>query len=1260
MKRAVWGITVAGVFVFSLLANAQSAGPGVPDTATVRGESLQTRKRLLEAEQKLLNNLPTEAADDLQRILDECGDDLISLDNKQFQAARYYVHALLAKLPADARQAYQDRIQQPAQQLLDQAQRERDTRPLWLLLDRYFVSRPAEDGLLLLGDLLFERGDFRVAENIWRRLLPDGGADIPYPAAKTDPALVHARIILAIIFQNDMERAQRELAVFQTRHPNATGTFAGQTGPLAKTLQAYVDSPPRMPPPAGGATAWPTYGGDGARTGRVADGIPNAWPARPTWTKPDEGFDRTAIPASPRAPFGHPVIARGEIFVANGTSVFAFDLHTGKRTRTTYTAALNFGAHPLARASHCTLTVADGLLYARVGPPLVRPPEPQSSGRYVPDSAIVCLSLKTDGKFTELWKLFPPEEDKVATAWEGAPLIHNRRLWAVYAKFDAGRIIHTLACYDPADSEKPPLRPVWTVELCENTQPNLERTRHELLTLAGRNVVFCSNTGAIVAIDAISGRRAWAFRYPRSQKALSSAGNDPTPAVACDGRVFVAPADGEGIYAFDANSGRLLWESGTTENARILGIARRRLIVAVAGPYRSLRGLNLETGSHRDGGWMRGTDLLSHGQGIVSDHAIVWPSREGLYFLNPHNGLPYGEPLTSGLRHHFGHVAYAEGMLVVVMANQIWAYRAQNATLPARPEAPPRERFDIAMDRVETAIAQGQLQSAKALLADIARSDLPPPWRAFAVARMVQLAPPARRREQWPAELRQLLQPQLLREWILTPHGIPVTLEQWVNQKLGEASAPVSSRPTAPAGNFCPPVLGEKPAIEQSILLPPGVYPLQWLPGGGPPQQIFAAGAQHILAYPLDRHRPRRHYDTVDVLTHVAEYPGGFLATGPYTVALYGTDPQPQWLFRLPMTDRLPTETPFRYRNGQEPDRPHLSSFALAGEWLVARWGERHLIAWDLAARRVAWVLNADGSPGYEAHAYPRAVRFGPQVCVCDKFVLVQRSDGKRWWVDLLTGRPVIQPALGEHTALTPWLHPPTRVGSHGLLFSDGPGLVRFAHLGHRVRWSFETEFTEGFTGEPAQTRVWGQQLFVAIRRNHGVEIERVNMANGQAVWSNPVFVDAERLNLAAAAADADTLYLPTRNKLVAVTQRSGKTVWERELPDCPAGWIVVPVGDERLLVYGAEGRPQEPPEAVLRRLLPSFRREPFVWRLPGWCATLYDAWIARSVPVVVVDATTGQRIAGWEIPARGPIVTAAFHRNAAVFATGDRIVWIK
>ncbi|MCS6864923.1 MAG: PQQ-binding-like beta-propeller repeat protein [Gemmataceae bacterium] len=1260
MTRAGWGITIAGVCAVALLANAQSTMPGIPDAATLRGESLQTRKRLIEAEQKLLNNLPTEAADDLQRILDECGDDLISLDNKQFHATRYYVHALLAKLPPDALKAYQDRIHQPARQLLEQAQRERDPRPLWQLLDRYFVSRPTEDGLLLLGDLLFERGDFRLAETIWRRLLPDGGADLAYPRPQTDPAVVRARLILAIIFQNDIDRAQRELTLLQTRHPNAHGTLAGHTGPLAKTLQRYLDSPPQLAAMAGTTAAWRTFGGDVERSGRVPHGIPHAWPARPTWTQPDEGLDRPPLPSPSRTPFGHPVIYRGEIFVANGTTVLAFDLHTGKRTRPPYTAALNFAAHPAVRASHCTLTVADGLLYARIGPPLVRPPEPQSSGRYVADSAIVCLSLKTEGKFTELWKLFPPEDDKVATAWEGAPVVHNRRLWAVYAKFDAGRITHTLACYDPADTDKPPVRPQWTVDLCENTPSTLERSRHELLTLAGRNLVFSSNNGAIVAVDATTGRRRWAFRYPRTQKALSSAGNDPAPAVASDGRVFVAPVDGECIYAFDAESGRLLWESASTENARILGIARRRLIVAVAGPYRSLRGLNLETGSHRAGGWVRGTDLLTHGQGIVSDQAIVWPSREGLYLVNPDNGLPYGEPLTSGFRNPFGHVAYAEGMLVVVMANQIWAYRAQNTTVPPRPDASPRERFDIAMDGVEAALTRGQVKAAIAGLAELAASDLPPPFRAMAAARMVQLAPPMLPREQWPDELRKVLQPELLREWILTPDGMPVTLEQWLNQKLGPLPTP--SPATWPAGAVAkldPPNLSDKPTIRHTIALPPGVFPLQWLPGSSTPQRIFAAGAKHIIACPLDR-SPSRHYATADIMTHVAEYPGGFVATGPFAVALYGTDPQPLWVFRLPVTERLPQASPFRYRNGQEPDRPHLSSFTLAGGWLVARWGERHLIAWDLEARRVAWVLNAEGTAGYEPYAYPRAVQFGPQLSVCDKFVVVQRSDGKRWFVDRLTGRPMMQPALGEHTALTPWLHPPPLAGSHGLLFSDGPGLVRYAQIGRRVLWSFETEYTEGFTGEPAQVRVCGQHAFVAIRRNHGVEIERINMTNGQAVWSNPVFVDTDRLNLAAATTDTDTLYLPTRDKLVAVAQRSGKTVWERELPDCPRGWTVTMASHGRLLVYPTEAITQQRPQAVFSRWLKSFRREPLVWRLPGWCGTLYDAWMNRCAPVWVVDALTGQRLAHWELPARGPIVTAAFSTTAAVFATGDRIVWLK
>jgi hypothetical protein len=70
------------------------------------------------------------------------------------------------------------------------------------------VSRAADEGLLLLGDLLFERGEFRAAEAAWRQLLPDGGSELAYPNSAADPALVRARVVLAAIFAGEAARAR--------------------------------------------------------------------------------------------------------------------------------------------------------------------------------------------------------------------------------------------------------------------------------------------------------------------------------------------------------------------------------------------------------------------------------------------------------------------------------------------------------------------------------------------------------------------------------------------------------------------------------------------------------------------------------------------------------------------------------------------------------------------------------------------------------------------------------------------------------------------------------------------------------------------------------------------------------------------------------------------------------------------------------------------------------------------------------------------
>src|SRR5262249_12946290 len=148
----------------------------------------QTRKRLSEAEQKLRAGKTADATEDLQRILDESAGDLVTLDGKQYRPARWYAHQRLAWLPADVLRSYQDRIEAPAQKLLDAGKRNRDPGPLWQLLERYFVSRLGEEASLLLGDLLFEKGDFRAAELVWARLVSDGGADVVYPRPAVNPA----------------------------------------------------------------------------------------------------------------------------------------------------------------------------------------------------------------------------------------------------------------------------------------------------------------------------------------------------------------------------------------------------------------------------------------------------------------------------------------------------------------------------------------------------------------------------------------------------------------------------------------------------------------------------------------------------------------------------------------------------------------------------------------------------------------------------------------------------------------------------------------------------------------------------------------------------------------------------------------------------------------------------------------------------------------------------------------------------------------
>ena len=62
-----------------------------------------------------------------------------------------------------------------------------------------------------------------------------------------------------------------------------------------------------------------------------------------------------------------------------------------------------------------------------------------------------------------------------------------------------------------------------------------------------------------------------------------------------------------------------------------------------------------------------------------------------------------------------------------------------------------------------------------------------------------------------------------------------------------------------------------------------------------------------------------------------------------------------------------------------------------------------------------------------------------------------------------------------------------------------------------------------GLVGDPPQIQVWDDVLIVAVRRNHGIELNRIEMGSGNAVWERgAAFIDADRVTLTNADADGD------------------------------------------------------------------------------------------------------------------------------------------
>ncbi len=696
---------MAGVRLVCALLLMLLAGPALGQEASgpiLPGESRAATQLLTDARLALAEQKWPEAINHLQAIIDSHADDLVPAGPRQVLPARRLAHSMISRLPGQALELYRTRIDPQARSWLQQGLDERQPRFLLKTVQEAFCSRPAEKALDALGDLAFERGDFTEAEAWWRCLLPapkaeEDGAELHYPGAALDPARLQAKVLLAQLFRDGPASVTAAVERYREQHGSAEGRLAGQTGSYADILHGLL----KQKQEPNDDRPWLTLGGDAGR------GLVMPAPANLIDRLGQMGrraryrFSLEKVPGRPgpvmtraraaRSLAFVPVIAGGQVLVADARSVMACDLRTGS-WREWYDAARHNGGIrpdltlPAPADLRYTLTVAEDCVFARLGEQEIKATPARA------ESLLVCLAMTPGpGGDRLLWQARPGITNDHAV-FEGAPVVHAGHVYIAATRCSGGQAITAIHCYPTGQGAvlaSPPLR--WRKDVCE-WRSEEKRYRHQLLTLAGPNVVYCSHTGVIVALDALSGRRAWALRYPPRPAPTRPDEQPPltdlSPCLCSAGRLYVAPTDSDRILCLDPTSGRLLWERNRLDVVHLLGVSQ-------AGPtpllvFTTPTGLKaISAGDGSEGaGWVQpdgGVGLATMGRGLLVGDVVLWPTVKGIKIIQQANGWVADPTLLDAHRVPSGNLAFGERCLAVADQTHLTIF-----VPPGMPLAEPR------------------------------------------------------------------------------------------------------------------------------------------------------------------------------------------------------------------------------------------------------------------------------------------------------------------------------------------------------------------------------------------------------------------------------------------------------------------------------------------------------------------------------------------------------------------------------------------
>lgn len=598
-------------------------------------------------------------------------DAVIRLDQTRSLSLVRYCDILLSQLPPAGLATYRRGVDAQASAWMDSAQQTGDVDYLERVVERLFASSRGDDALAELAQRAWEQGDIDRARQLWTMLLPPRpappGAAAPiqlrFPQTDLNLADIQARVILCAIALGETDRARRDLAQFEQEHPDAAGWLAGAEGKLVDRLQSLLP-PPHSPQTSSDTTSWvpkpPNVGTQMIGASAHRDGaLPFDPPiGSPTWATPFPignvaiPADRPALLAQPPL-ISYPAVWRDKIFLANDVEIHGFEQSTGQPAWSgdseissrifppAIEGAIKNPADPLALGfsqvgvPRCSLTIDGDRLFARLGPPLTIWPSRVELRREA--SQILCLDLAREGRVE--WVLSSDTLDEGDERWsfEGPPVPAGDSLFVLASRSHPQPALRLIHLHAPSGTIR------WTRSLgtpLNLPPPGVGVISHRLITHALGRLYIPTDQGALLCLDARDGKTEWIAWYDSATRVEAKRANHsdqdlPATCLVAGGTVFLAPNDSSKLYAFDAVSGRTLWERTIRGGSgQILGA--RDLTLVVAG--KRLHGIHLETGQTQ---WSIGFENpagFGAGRGLLGERFAYWPTREELFIVDWRSG----------------------------------------------------------------------------------------------------------------------------------------------------------------------------------------------------------------------------------------------------------------------------------------------------------------------------------------------------------------------------------------------------------------------------------------------------------------------------------------------------------------------------------------------------------------------------------------------------------------------------------------------